>query len=216
MAVGLIGRKIEMSQVFDSNGEVIPVTIVEAGPCVVVQKKTEAKEGYNSLQLGFKDVKESKVNKPLLGHFKKAKVKTKRYLREFRISDVDKYELGQELKVDVFKEGDYVDVSGISKGKGFAGGVKRYGWKGGKASHGSMFHRAPGSIGQSSDPSRVHKGHGLPGRMGGKTITIQNLKIIKVDVVKNRLLIEGAVPGRRGGLLIIKNAIKKGNNKNGK
>jgi large subunit ribosomal protein L3 len=212
MSLGLIGRKIEMSQVFDSKtGDVIPVTVVEAGPCVVVQKKTESKEGYNSLQLGFKDVKETKLNKPLSGHFKKAKVKFKRYLREFRVSDIDNYEVGQELKVDIFKEGDYVDVSGISKGKGFAGVIKRYGWKGGKASHGSMFHRAPGSLGQSSDPSRVHKGHGLPGRMGGKKVTVQNLKIVKVDLEQNKLLIEGAVPGKRGGLLIIKNAIKKEN-----
>lgn len=212
MSVGLIGRKIEMSQVFDSNnGNVIPVTIVEAGPCVVVQKKTQNKEGYNSLQLGFKDVKGTKINKPLSGHFKEASVKFKRYLREFRISDIDNYEVGQEFKVDVFKEGDYVDVSGISKGKGFAGVVKRYGWKGGKASHGSMFHRAPGSLGQSSEPSRVHKGHGLPGRMGGKYMTTQNLKVIKVDLKQNRLFIKGAVPGRRGGLLTIKKAIKKGN-----
>ncbi|MEW6095945.1 MAG: 50S ribosomal protein L3 [bacterium] len=212
MSVGLIGRKIEMSQVFDADsGDVIPVTIVEAGPCVVVQKKTQAKEGYDSLQLGFKDVKKAKINKPLAGHFKNAAVNFKRYLQEFRISDIDKYEIGQEIKVDIFKEGDYVDVSGLSKGKGFAGVVKRYGWKGGKASHGSMFHRAPGSIGQSSDPSRVHKGHGLPGRMGGEKVTTQNLKVIKVDLEHNRLLIEGALPGRRGGRLTIKKAIKKGN-----
>jgi len=212
MAVGLIGKKIGMSQVFDSEyGDVLPVTIVEAGPCVVVQKKIQAKEGYDSLQLGFKDVKETKLNKPVAGHFKKANVKFKRYLQEFRVSEMDNYEVGQELKVDIFKEGDYVDVTGVSKGKGFAGVVKRYGWKGGKASHGSMFHRAPGSLGQSSDPSRVYKGHGLPGRMGGEKVTIQNLRVIKVDLQQNRLLIKGAVPGRKGGLLSIKKAIKKGN-----
>lgn len=210
MSIGLMGRKIEMSQVFDSNtADVIPVTIIKAGPCVVVQKKTQTREGYNSLQLGFQDVKETKINKPLAGHFKKSAVKFKRYLQEFRVSDIDNYRVGEEIKVDIFKEGDYVDISGISKGKGFAGVVKRYGWKGGRASHGSMFHRAPGSLGQSSDPSRVYKGHGLPGRMGGKKITTQNLKVIKVDLEQNRLLIEGAVPGRRGGQLTIKKAIKK-------
>ena len=210
MSVGLIGRKIQMSQVFDDKGEFIPVTIVEAGPCVVVAKKTQDKDGYSSLQLGFKDVKESKINKPVAGHFKKADIKFKRYLREFRISDIDNYQVNQEFKADVFKEGDYIDVSGISKGKGFAGVIKRYHWKGGGASHGSMFHRAPGSLGQSSDPSRVFKGHGLPGRMGGEQVTTQNLKVVKVDVRQNKLLIEGAVPGRKGTLLIIKKAVKKG------
>ncbi|MFH1563121.1 MAG: 50S ribosomal protein L3 [Nitrospirota bacterium] len=210
MSVGLIGRKIQMSQVFDDKGEFIPVTIVEAGPCVVVQKKTQAKEGYNSLQLGFTDIKETKINKPVTGHFKKTDVKFKRYLREFRISDIDNYHERQEFKADVFKEGDYVDISGISKGKGFAGVIKRYHWKGGVASHGSMFHRAPGSLGQSSFPSKVYKGHGLPGRMGGEQVTTQNLKVVKVDTLQNRLLIEGAVPGRKGGLLIVKKAVKKG------
>ncbi len=210
MSIGLIGRKIEMSQVFDDKGELIPVTIVEAGPCVVVAKKTQEKDGYNSLQLGFKDVAQAKMNKPISGHFKKADVKGKRYLREFRILDIDNYQVTQELKADVFKEGDYIDVRGISKGKGFAGVVKRYHWKGGGGSHGSMFHRAPGSLGQSSEPSRVHKGHGLPGRMGGEQVTTQNLKVVKVDTLQNRLLIEGAVPGRKGGLLIIKKAVKKG------
>lgn len=211
MPIGLIGKKIEMSQVFDSEGgEVIPVTIIEAGPCVIVQKKTRAKEGYDSLQLGFEDIKESKINKPLAGHFKNAKVKFKRYLKEFRVSDIDNYEIGQELRVDIFKEGDYVDISGLSKGKGFTGVIKRYGWKGGKASHGSMFHRAPGSLGQSTHPARVHKGHGLPGRMGQEKVTVQNLQVIKVDLKNNRLFVKGAVPGKRGGQLIIKKAIKKG------
>ncbi|MDI6735110.1 MAG: 50S ribosomal protein L3 [bacterium] len=211
MSVGLIGRKIEMSQVFDDKGEFIPVTIIEAGPCVVVAKKTQEKEGYNSLQLGFKDVVATKINKPVSGHFKKADVKFKRYLREFRIADIDNYQVSQEFKADVFKEGDYLDVCGISKGKGFAGVVKRYHWKGGRDSHGSMFHRAPGSLGQSSEPSRVHKGHGLPGRMGGEKVTTQNLKVVKVDAEQNRLFVDGAVPGRKGGLLIIKKAVKKGN-----
>ncbi|MEW6606751.1 MAG: 50S ribosomal protein L3 [bacterium] len=212
MSTGLIGKKIKMSQVFDANsGDVIPVTVLEVGPCIIVQKKTKDKEGYDSLQLGFGDVKQSKINKPVAGHFKNAAVKVKRYLREFRITDIDNYQVGQELKVDIFKAGDYVDVTGISKGKGFTGVVKRYGWTGGKKSHGSMFHRAPGSIGQSSFPSRVYKGHGLPGRMGGTQVTMQNLKIIKVNEKENRLLIEGAIPGRRGGLITIKKAVKKGN-----
>lgn len=208
--IGLLGRKIQMSQVFNSeSGDVMPVTIIEAGPCVIVQKKIQDRDGYNSLQLGFKNVAENKINKPLTGHFKKAGIKSKQYLREFRVSDIDNYEIGQEVKVDIFKEGDYVDISGISKGKGFAGVVKRYGWRGGKASHGSMFHRAPGSLGQSSEPSRVYKGHGLPGRMGGEQVTIHNLKIVKIDLDQNKLLIKGAIPGRRGGLLMIKKAVKK-------
>jgi len=212
MSVGLIGRKIQMSQVFNpANGDVTPVTIVEVGPCIVVQKKIQDKEGYNSLQLGFMNVAENKINKPLAGHFKKAGIKSKRYLREFRFADIDNYEIGQEIKVDIFKVGDYIDVSGMSKGKGFSGVVKRYGWTGGKASHGSMFHRAPGSLGQSSEPSRVHKGHGLPGRMGGEQVTAQNLKIVKIDLEQNKLFIKGAIPGRRGGLVMIKKAVKKGN-----
>lgn len=215
MSVGLIGRKIQMSQVFNSeSGDSIPVTIIEAGPCVVVQKKIQDRDGYNSLQLGFKNVEENKINKPLAGHFKKTGIKFKRYLREFRVLDIDNYEVGQEVKVDIFKEGDYIDVVGISKGKGFSGVVKRYGWKGGKASHGSMFHRAPGSLGQSSEPSRVHKGHGLPGRMGGKQVTVHNLKIVKIDLSQNKLLIKGAIPGKISGLLMIKKAVKKREIKN--
>jgi len=212
MFKGLIGRKIHMSQVFHpESGEVTPVTVVEVGPCLVVQKKTQDKEGYNSLQLGFRNVAENKINKPLSGHFKKAGVKPKQYLREFRSSEIDDYEVGQEIKVDIFKVGDYVDVSGISKGKGFSGVIKRYGWRGGKASHGSMFHRAPGALGQSSEPSRVYKGHGLPGRMGGEQVTVQNLRIVKIDLKENKLLIKGAIPGKRGALLMIKKAVKKEN-----
>jgi large subunit ribosomal protein L3 len=206
MPIGLLGKKLGMTQIFSKESGVIPITVIRAGPCVVVQKKQQ--DGYHALQIGFEDVK--RVSKPLEGHFKRAGVEPKRFLREFIISeDDDHYEVGEVLKVDIFKEGDFVDITGISKGKGFAGVMKRWGFRGGKASHGSMFHRAPGSIGASADPSRVFKGSKLPGRMGGKRTTIQNLEIIKVDLSRNLLLVKGATPGRKDTLLIIQKAKKK-------
>jgi large subunit ribosomal protein L3 len=207
MSIGLLGKKLGMTQIFSKEKGVIPITVIKAGPCVIVQKKEQ--DGYRALQIGFEDVK--KVNKPLEGHFRRAGVKPKRFLREFIISeDDDHYEVGEVLKVDMFKEGDFVDITGISKGKGFAGVMKRWGFRGGGASHGSMFHRAPGSIGASADPSKVFKGSKMPGRMGGRRTTIQNLEVIKVDPSRNLLLVKGATPGHRDTLLVIRKAKKKG------
>ena len=200
---GIIGRKRGMIQFFTENGDVVPATVIEAGPCQVVQKKVVGKEGYDALQLGFLPKKKN-VNKPLRGHFEAAGVVPNTYLKEFRIVGVDEYQVGQEIKVDVFSEKDRVNVTGISKGRGFAGVVKRWGFKGGKASHGSKNHRVPGSIGASAYPARVVKGKKMPGRMGGKRITVRNLDVVKVDPERNLILVEGAVPGARGGMLVIK------------
>ena len=207
MNKGLIGRKLGMTQVFSIDGA-IPVTAIEAGPCTVIQKKNKEKDGYDALQLGFGRKKAKNVTKPLQGHFKKADRGLFSVLREFRVESTDDYEVGNELKVDMFEVGDYVDVIGISKGRGFAGTVKRHGFGGGRKTHGSMFHRAPGSIGASADPSRVFKGKKLPGQMGNKRITVQNLQICSVRPEKNLLLIRGAIPGCTNGIVLIKNSIK--------
>ncbi len=200
----ILGKKIGMSQIYEDNS-LIPVTVVEAGPCIVVQRKVKEKDGYNAVQLGFEEVKETHVNKPKLGHFKKAKVSPRRFLKEFRVEDIGGLKVGDMIKVGVFKEGDLVDVAGVSKGKGFAGVVKRYGFKGGPASHGAkQWHRRPGSIGASSDPSRVFKGKKMPGRMGSEKVTARNLKLVKIDEKLNLLLIEGSLPGRKGGFVAIK------------
>ncbi|MBU4128492.1 50S ribosomal protein L3 [bacterium] len=199
---GILGKKLGMRQIYDEEGKSIPVTIIQAGPCFV----TQIKEG--SIQLGFDRTK--KIKKPLKGHLAKAKVNPVRILKEISISKGEEYILGQELKVDIFKEGDYLDITGMSKGKGFAGVMKRWGFAGGPASHGSTSHRRVGSIGSGSAfPSRVKKGKKMPGRMGGDRVTVQNLKVMKVEPEKNLLLVEGAVPGARGGYLIIKEALKK-------
>ncbi|MDI3533700.1 MAG: large subunit ribosomal protein [Thermosediminibacterales bacterium] len=210
MEKAILATKIGMTQIFDENGEVIPVTVVEAKPCVVVQKKLEETDGYKAIKVGYGEVKPNKVNKPIKGQFDKAKVSPRKYLREFRVDDVDKYEIGQEIKVDIFKPGERVDVSGISKGKGFAGAIKRWNFNRGPMGHGSMYHRRPGSLG-ATDPARVFKGRKLPGRMGGKKVTVQNLEVVKVDPEKNLMLIKGAVPGAKKALLLIKNTVK--NNK---
>jgi len=200
----ILGKKIGMSQIYEDNS-LIPVTVVEAGPCIVVQRKVKEKDGYNAVQLGFEEVKETRVNKPKLGHFKKAKVSPRRFLKEFRVEDIGGLKVGDMIKVGVFKEGDLVDVAGVSKGKGFAGVVKRYGFKGGPASHGAkQWHRRPGSIGASSDPSRVFKGKKMPGRMGSEKVTARNLKLVKIDEKLNLLLIEGSLTGRKGGFVAIK------------
>ncbi|WP_427340458.1 50S ribosomal protein L3 [Caloranaerobacter sp. DY30410] len=204
----ILGRKIGMTQVFTEDGTVIPVTVVEAGPVKVVQKKTVEKDGYNAIQVGYCDIKEKKVNKPLKGHFDKAGVEYKKYLREFRVENVDEYEVGQEIKVDVFSAGDKVDVTGISKGKGFQGVIKRHNQSRGPESHGSKYHRAVGSLGASTFPARVFKTKKLPGHMGHERVTVQNLEVVKVDAEKNLILIKGAVPGPKGGLLIIKQSVK--------
>ena len=203
----ILGIKIGMTQIFSEEGQAIPVTVIQAGPCVVVQTKTVNTDGYNAIQVGFGEQKESRFNKPLKGHFNKAKVKPLRYLREFRIDNVEDYKVGQEIKVDVFQEGDRVDVSGITKGKGFAGAIKRLGFHRGPESHGSKYHRRTGALG-ALGPSRVFKGRQLPGRMGSDKVTVQNLQVVKVDPERNLLLVKGAVPGPRKGLLTIKASVK--------
>jgi large subunit ribosomal protein L3 len=208
MNSGIIGRKLGMIQIFIEDGIKVPVTVIEAGPCQIIQKKSIEKEGYNAIQLGFMEKKIKRVNKPLLGHLKKAGDKAYYYIKEFRVDNIDKYQLGETITVDIFKPGDKVDISGISKGKGFAGVIKRWGFKGGPASHGSMFHRAPGSIGASSFPSRVFKGKKLPGHLGNRRVTVQNLRIIDVKKEDNIILVKGAVPGPKSGVLIIKEGVK--------
>lgn len=207
MNKGLIGRKLGMTQVFSLDGAV-PVTAIEAGPCTVIQKKDKEKDGYEALQLGFGRKKAKNVTKPLQGHFKKADRGVFQVLREFRLDSVEEYEVGKELTVDLFEVGEFVDIVGVSKGRGFAGGVKRHGFGGGRMTHGSMFHRAPGSIGASADPSRVMKGKKLPGHMGNRRVTVQNVQVFGVRPEKNLLLIKGAVPGSANGILLIKNSIK--------
>ena len=209
MTKGLIGKKLGMTQVFSDEGVSVPVTVIEVEPSVVIQRKTRETDGYDALQLGYGRIKQKNVTKALQGHFKKADKGLFRVLREFRM-EVEGCEPGQELKADVFEPGDYVDIVGTTKGKGFAGVVKRHGFGGGRATHGSMFHRAPGSIGASADPSRVFKGTRLPGRMGSERKTVQNLLVWAVRPEMNVILIRGAVPGSKNGFVLIKQAIKKG------
>ncbi len=208
MKKGLIGKKIGMTQIFNEEGKVIPVTVIEAGPCVVSQVKTEETDGYNSIQLGFGAIKESKVNKPERGHFTKANIAPARYLREFRIDSIEDVKVGDELKADIFMAGDKIDIQGTSKGKGFQGVIKRHGQHRGPMGHGSMYHRRPGSMGSTSTPGRVFKGKKLPGHMGAETVTIQNLEVIKVDLDKNIILVKGSVPGAKGSILKIKSSVK--------
>ena len=208
MKKAIIGKKVGMTQIFDEKGKVIPVTVIEAGPCVVAQVKTTENDGYNAVQLGFGDVKESKVNKPVKGHFAKSKLALKKYLREFRMDSVEEVKVGDELKADVFAKGDKVDIQGTSKGKGFQGVIKRHGQSRGPMGHGSMYHRRPGSMGSTSTPGRVYKGKNLPGHMGYETVTVQNLEIVKVDMDKNVILIKGSVPGNKGAILKIRNSVK--------
>ncbi len=207
MVNGLIGIKLGMTQIFTADGRVIPVSVVEAGPCRVVTKKTVERDGYEAVQLSFKEVKEKYLTMPLLGHFKKNGIPPSKYLVEFK-GDIAPLKIGQEVGVDIFKEGDMIDVTGVTKGKGFQGVVKRHKFAGGPATHGSMFHRAPGSIGSSSYPSRVRKNKRLPGHMGNKRRTVQNLEIVGVRKEDNILLIRGAVPGSRGSLVMVKKTVK--------
>ncbi|HHX71471.1 MAG TPA: 50S ribosomal protein L3 [Clostridiales bacterium] len=209
MKKAIIGRKVGMTQIFDENGKVIPVTVIEAGPCVVVQKKTAEKDGYSAVQLGFEDVAERKLNKPELGHLAKASVAPKRILREFRLENSDELNVGDVLKADVFAEGDRVDVTGTSKGKGYAGVVKRWGQAKQRASHGGgPVHRKPGAMGANSTPSRVFPGKRLPGHMGVERVTVANLDVVKVDAEKNLIAVRGAVPGPKGGVVFLKNTTK--------
>ena len=204
----IIGRKIGMTQIFDEKGKVIPVTVIEAGPCVVAQIKSVETDGYNAIQLGFGDVKESKLNKPQKGHFAKAKLALKKHLREFRVDSLEGINVGDEIKVDTFIVGDRIDVQGTSKGKGFQGVIKRHGQSRGPMGHGSMYHRRPGSMGPTSTPGRVFKGKKLPGHMGRVTVTIQNLDVVKVDLDKNAILVKGSVPGAKGAILKLKTSVK--------
>jgi len=207
MTKGILGRKIGMTQVFAENGDLIPVTVVEATPNVVLQVKNAETDNYEAIQLGFEDKREKLSNKPEKGHVAKANTAPKRFIREFNGVDLAEYEVGQEVKVNIFAEGDLVDVTGISKGKGFQGAIKRHGQSRGPMAHGSRYHRRPGSMGPVA-PNRVFKGKLLPGRMGGEQITVQNLQIVKVDEERNLLLIKGNVPGARKALVKIKSAIK--------
>ena len=207
----IIGKKVGMTQIFDETGMVIPVTVIEAGPCTVTQVKTVETDGYNSIQLGYGEVKEKRVNKPLKGHFQKSKLALKKHLREFRTDDLADVKVGDEIKLDVFEAGDKIDVQGTSKGKGFQGVIKRHGQSRGPMGHGSMYHRRPGSMGSTSTPGRVFKGKKLPGHMGCVTVTVQNLEIVKVDMDKNVLLIKGSMPGVKGAILKIKKSVKSAN-----
>jgi large subunit ribosomal protein L3 len=207
MTKGILGRKIGMTQVFAENGELIPVTVIEAAANVILQKKSNETDGYEAVQVGFEDKREKLTNKPEKGHASKANTAPKRFVREFRGVDLAAYEVGQEVKVDIFAEGDIVDVTGISKGKGFQGSIKRHGQSRGPMAHGSRYHRRPGSMGPVA-PNRVFKGKALPGRMGGDQVTVQNLEVVKVDAERNLLLIKGNVPGAKKALIKIKSAVK--------
>ncbi len=201
---GILGRKVGMTRVYDENGRAIPVTVIEAGPCTILQKKTEVKEGYNAIQLGFIEKKSSRLNKPEAGHFKRSGGTGFYHIKEFRVNDPDAYEIGQSITLaEIFAIGDLIDISGKSKGRGFQGVVKRYGFHGGRKTHGSNFHRAPGSIGCSAWPSRVVKGKKMPGRMGNDVVTQKNLKVIDIRTEENVLLVHGTIPGAKNGILNI-------------
>ena len=208
MKKAILGKKLGMTQIFDENRKLVPVTVIEAGPCFVSQKKTVEKDGYDAIQVAFGDIRESLVNKPKKGHFTKAGIPVKRFVKEFRLEDTSAYEVGSEIKAEVFAAGDKIDVTGISKGKGFQGVIKRHNFSRGPMSHGSKFHRAVGSMGASSDPSRTFKNKKMPGHMGCEKVTIQNLTVVKVYPEKNIILVKGAVPGPNKGLVTIKNRIK--------
>lgn len=208
MKKAIIGRKLGMTQIFDETGKVVPVTVVEAGPCVVVQKKTEEKDGYNAIQVGFDDIREKLANKPVKGHFAKANAALKRIVKEFRLENIDEYEVGKEIKADIFTVGDKIDVTGVSKGKGFQGAIKRWNFSRGPMSHGSKFKRAPGSMGAASSPSRTFKNMKMPGQMGNKKATVLNLEVVKVMADKNVILIKGGIPGANKGYVVIKNTVK--------
>ncbi len=204
MAKAILGKKLGMTQVWSEDDRLLPVTVIEAGPCVVAQVRTLERDGYRAIQLGYGDIKESKVNKPDMGHFKKAGVAPKRHLAEVRLDEGETYKVGDAVTVDMLESGMHVHISGTSKGKGFQGVIKRHNYKGGPGGHGSHFHRAPGSVGQSSSPSRVFKGMRLPGHMGSETVTVRNLEVVRVDAEQNLLVVKGAVPGGKNSLLTIR------------
>ena len=208
MKKGIIAKKIGMTQIFAENGILIPVTVLEAGPCVVTQKKTMENDGYEAIQVGFGEVKESKVNKPLKGHFEKAGVSATKLLKEFKFENASEYELGALIKADIFAAGDKIDVSGVSKGKGFQGAIKRHNQHRGPMAHGSKYHRGVGSLSSATTPGKVKKGKKMPGHMGAENVTIQNLEVVRVDADKNLILVKGAVPGNKGSILVIKESVK--------
>lgn len=212
MNKAIVGKKIGMTQIFTKDGHLVPVTVIEAGPCTVVQKKTKEKDGYEAVQVGFDALNENRakklLNKPELGHLKKAGVAPVRTLREFRFEDCSLYEVGQQLKADQFGEGDLIDVTGITKGHGFTGAIYRWNQHTGPMAHGSKYHRGVGSMGANSDPSRVFKNKHMPGHYGVDRVTIQNLKVVQVDAERNLLLVKGAIPGPNGGVVIVRNACK--------
>ena len=208
MKKAILATKVGMTQIFNEDGVLTPVTVLQAGPCVVTQVKTAENDGYSAVQVGFVDKREKLVNKPLKGHFEKAGVSYKRYVRELKLEDAESYTLAQEIKADIFEAGDKVDATAISKGKGFQGAIKRHGQHRGPMTHGSKFHRHQGSNGACSDPSKVFKGKGMPGQMGRKKVTVQNLEIVRVDAENNLLLVKGAVPGPRKSLVTIKETVK--------
>lgn len=209
MIDGILGKKLGMTQVFASDGTRVPVTVVEAGPCVVLQKKSEAKDGYDALQLGFGPKKTHRTNKPMMGHFKAAGKGAFYSLREVAAENPDEVNVGDEVLCDIFEAGEYVDVAGTSKGKGFQGVMKRWGFAGGRASHGSQFRRLPGAIGASADPARVFKGKKMAGQMGNEAVTVQNLQIVEVRPEQNLLLVRGALPGAKNDVVLVRRAIKK-------
>ena len=208
MKKAILATKVGMTQIFNDDGVLTPVTVLQAGPCVVTQVKTAENDGYSAVQVGFVDKREKLVNKPLKGQFDKAGVSYKRYLREFKLEDAENYELGQEIKADVFAAGDKIDVSAVSKGKGFQGAIKRHGQSRGPMAHGSKYHRHAGSNGAASDPSKVFKGKKMPGHMGHKKVTVQNLEVVRVDMDNNLILVKGAVPGPKKSLVTIKETVK--------
>lgn len=208
MTKGILGKKLGMTQVFTPEGLVVPVTVIQAGPCVVLQKKDSENDGYEAIQVGFEDKKEKRSNKPEIGHAKKANTTPKRYVQEFRGVQLSDYEVGQELKADLFAEGEFVDVTGTSKGKGFQGVIKRHNQSRGPMSHGSRYHRGPGSMG-SIAANRVFKGKNLPGHMGHETVTLQNLQVIKVDAERNVILVKGSIPGPKNSYVKVQSAVKK-------
>ena len=210
MKKAILATKVGMTQIFNEDGVLTPVTVLQAGPCVVTQIKTVENDGYKAVQVGFADKRENLVNKPMKGQFDKAGVSCKRFVREFKFENAEEYAVAQEIKADIFAAGDKVDATAISKGKGFQGAIKRFGQHRGPMAHGSKFHRHQGSNGSSSDPSRVFKGKGMPGHMGAKKITVQNLEIVKVDVENNLILVKGAVPGPKKSLVTLKETVKSG------
>ena len=208
MKKAILATKIGMTQIFDENGVFVPVTVLQAGPCSVVQVKTVESDGYNAIQVGFGDIRETLVNKPLKGHFAKAGVANKRFLKEFRFDNASEYAVGQEIKADIFAAGDKVDAIGTSKGKGFQGAIKRFGLHRGPMKHGSKYHRHAGSNGAATSPGRVFKGKHMPGQTGNVRVTVQNLEIVKIDAEQNLILVKGAVPGPKKALVMLKNSVK--------